>query len=59
MAAVLFLEGLGLGEGLHLATRRVSASATEQAETRVAQAGEESSQTVVGPPVMLAGQLDW
>lgn len=49
MAGVLFLEGLGLGEGLHLATRGVSVRATEQAETRVARAGEESRQTVVGP----------
>ena len=64
MAGVLFLEGLGLGEGLHSATRGVSVRATQQAvahspETRVARAGEESRQTVVGPCVMLGGQLDW
>lgn len=59
MAGVLFLEGLGLGEGLHSATRGVSARATEQAETRVVRAGEESRWTVVGPRAMLAGQLDW
>ena len=59
MAGVLFLEGLGLGEGLYLATQGVTTRATQQA---VAHSLENQSglscrgeQTDLGGPVCDAG----